>query len=258
MGGGGRGGKGVHRCGGSWRGESRWSGRSCHLTPPPVCPPPVWGLCSTVVCTPDTPCTELGLACKGSDWTSSSTSKLSVSPRLSQGLPLKGGGAAVGEGGFPRGATPRVSFREPLVAGKPGGARSAQLNRRRPRARPCSSFDNALHLAGEGEPEGGLPPEEQGQGQQRLVYSASEGAFPASHRCRYLRGRGGPWHDSSSSSSSDSEEEGYFLGEPIPVPPHLRGGASSPPTTEAGPPRQGGGKRRQGLRAARDRSCVVA
>uniref|UniRef100_A0A452HK61 Uncharacterized protein n=1 Tax=Gopherus agassizii TaxID=38772 RepID=A0A452HK61_9SAUR len=133
------------------------------------------------------------------------------------------------------------------------------LHRRRPRARPCSSFDNALHLAGDGKPGGGLPLEEQGRGGRRLVYSASEGAFPPSHRCRYLRGRGGPWHDSSSSSSSsDSEEEGYFLGEPIPMPPHLRGGAGPPPATEAGPPRQGGGKGRQGLRAARDRSCVVA
>ncbi|KAH1188001.1 prickle planar cell polarity protein 3 isoform X1 [Mauremys mutica] len=203
---------------------------------------------------------ELGLApAKGSDWTSSSASKLSVSPRLSQGPSLEGGGAAAGEGGFPRGAAPRVSFREPLVAGEPGGPRSAQLHRRRPRARPCSSSDNALHLAGEGEPDGGLPPEEQGRGGRRLVYSASEGAFPPSHRHRYLRGRGGPWHDSSSSSSSsDSEEEGYFLGEPIPLPPHLRGGAGPPPATEAGPPRQGGGKGRQRLRGARDRSCVVA
>uniref|UniRef100_A0A674J0W5 Prickle planar cell polarity protein 3 n=1 Tax=Terrapene triunguis TaxID=2587831 RepID=A0A674J0W5_9SAUR len=184
---------------------------------------------------------------------------LSVSPRLSQGPPLEGGGAAAGEGGFPRGTAPRVSFREPLVAGEPGGPRSAQLHRRRPRARPCSSSDNALHLAGEEEPEGGLPPEEQGRGGRRLVYSASEGAFPPSHRRRYLRGRGGPWHDSSSSSSSsDSEEEGYFLGEPIPLPPHLRGGAGPPPAAEAGPPRQGGGKGRQGLRGARDRSCVVA
>ncbi|KAM7134177.1 prickle planar cell polarity protein 3 [Macrochelys suwanniensis] len=203
---------------------------------------------------------ELGLApAKGADWTNSSISKLSVSPRLSQSPPLEGAGAAAGEGAFPRGAAPRVSFREPLVAGEPGGPRSAQLHRRRPRARPCSS-DNALHLAGEREPEGGLPPEEQAPGGRPLVYSASEGAFPPSHRRRYPWGRGSAWRNasSSSSSSSDSEEEGYFLGEPIPLPPHLRGGAGPPPPAEAGAPQQGGGKGRQGLRGPPDRSCVVA
>lgn len=80
---------------------------------------------------------ELGLApAKAADWTSSSGSKLPASPRLSQGPPLEGvGGAVAGEGGFPRGAAPRVSFREPLVAGERGGPRSAQ---------PCTSSDNAL------------------------------------------------------------------------------------------------------------------
>ncbi|CAM4624261.1 unnamed protein product [Lepidochelys kempii] len=200
---------------------------------------------------------ELGLApAKGADWTSSSASKLSVSPRLSQGPPLEGRGA----GGFPRGTAPRVSFREPLVAGEPGGPHSSQLHRSRPRTRPCSSSDNALHLAGEGESEGGLPPEDQGRGGRPLVCSASEGAFLPSHRRRYLRGHGGAWrcYSSSSSSSSDSEEEGFFLGEPIPLPPHLRGGAGPPLAAAAGPPRQGGGKGHQGLRGARDRSCVVA
>ncbi|XP_048689113.2 LOW QUALITY PROTEIN: prickle planar cell polarity protein 3 [Caretta caretta] len=200
---------------------------------------------------------ELGLApAKGADWTSSSASKLSVSPRLSQGPPLEDRGA----GGFPRGTAPRVSFREPLVAGEPGGPHSSQLHQSRPHTRPCSSSDNALHLAGEGEPEGGLPPEDQGRGGRPLVCSASEGAFLPSHRRRYLRGHGGAWrcYSSSSSSSSDSEEEGFFLGEPIPLPPHLRGGAGPPLAAAAGPPRQGGGKGHQGLRGARDRSCVVA
>ncbi|XP_067408257.1 prickle planar cell polarity protein 3 isoform X2 [Emydura macquarii macquarii] len=202
---------------------------------------------------------ELGLVlAKGADWTSSSASKLSVSPRLSQGPLLEGGGAAA-EGVLPRGAAPRVSFREPLVAGEPGAPHSTQPHRCRPHARPCSSSDNALHLAGDGESDGGPPPEEQGRGGRPLVYSASEGAFPPRHRRRYLRGRRGAWDDSSSSSSSsDSEEEGYFLGEPIPLPPHLQGGAGPPPVPVAGPSRKGGGKGPLGPRGARDRSCVVA
>uniref|UniRef100_A0A8C8RMJ1 Prickle planar cell polarity protein 3 n=1 Tax=Pelusios castaneus TaxID=367368 RepID=A0A8C8RMJ1_9SAUR len=203
---------------------------------------------------------ELGLVpSKGADWTSSSASKLSVSPRLSQGPPLEGGGAAVVEGDFPRGATPRVSFREPLVAGEPGAPRSAQLCWRQAHAQPCSSSDNALHLVGERELEGQLPREEQHQGGQPMVYSASEGVFPPRHQHRYLRGHRSTWDDSSSSSSSsDSEEEGYFLGEPIPLPPHLRGGAGLSLATQPGCSRMGGDDELPVRRGARDRSCVVA
>ncbi|XP_074873534.1 prickle planar cell polarity protein 3 isoform X2 [Carettochelys insculpta] len=196
---------------------------------------------------------ELGLApAKAPDWTSSSASQLSVPPRLSQGPPLEGEGAAAGEGGFPRGPAPRVSFREPLVAGERGGPCSTQLPRAR--APPCSSSDNALHLVGERGP----PTEERGPGGRPLAYSASEGAFPASHRHRHLRGHHSAWHDasSSSSSSSDSEEEGYFLGERIPLPPHLRAGAGPSPAAEAGPCQRGGGKGRQ-RGGPQDRSCVL-
>uniref|UniRef100_A0A8D2KSH8 Prickle planar cell polarity protein 3 n=1 Tax=Varanus komodoensis TaxID=61221 RepID=A0A8D2KSH8_VARKO len=85
-----------------------------------------------------------------------------------------------------------------------------------------------------------------------LSYSASEGTFPAWHRCYPPRG----WDFSSSDSSdSSSEEEGYFLGEPIPLPPHLRGGASPTETTSTDPTRK---QQRRRLRVIRDKNCVVA
>ncbi|KAK6466718.1 prickle planar cell polarity protein 3 [Huso huso] len=71
---------------------------------------------------------------------------------------------------------------------------------------------------------------------------------------------------SSSSSSSDSEEEGFFLGEPIPLPPQLRG---PPPRTREDRGRggeqrtagRGGGKRRKGNSGSgkdRDKNCIVS
>ncbi|KAH0628871.1 hypothetical protein JD844_010473, partial [Phrynosoma platyrhinos] len=61
---------------------------------------------------------------------------------------------------------------------------------------------------------------------------------------------------SSESSDSSSEEEGYFLGEPIPLPPHLRGRASP---TEAAPSTDSTRKQqRRKLRVVRDKNCVVA
>ncbi|XP_041130056.1 prickle planar cell polarity protein 3 [Polyodon spathula] len=71
---------------------------------------------------------------------------------------------------------------------------------------------------------------------------------------------------SSSSSSSDSEEEGFFLGEPIPLPPQLRG---PPPRTKEDRGRGGeqrtagrrGGKRRKGNSGSgkdRDKNCIMS
>ncbi|MGH0140171.1 UNVERIFIED_CONTAM: hypothetical protein FKN15_070498 [Acipenser sinensis] len=74
---------------------------------------------------------------------------------------------------------------------------------------------------------------------------------------------------SSSSSSSDSEEEGFFLGEPIPLPPQLR---APPPRTredwgrgvgerEKGTAGRGGGKRRKGNSRSgkdRDKNCIMS
>ncbi|XP_031800165.1 prickle planar cell polarity protein 3 isoform X2 [Sarcophilus harrisii] len=70
------------------------------------------------------------------------------------------------------------------------------------------------------------------------------------------------WASSSSlSSSSDSEEDGYFLGEPIPLPPALRRATLGPQGKEEkwgpppGPPRQA---RSQSQHQDRDRNCIVA
>ncbi|KAL8164274.1 UNVERIFIED_CONTAM: hypothetical protein K2H54_048441 [Gekko kuhli] len=53
-----------------------------------------------------------------------------------------------------------------------------------------------------------------------------------------------------------AEEEGYFLGEPIPLPPHLRGGANPAETT---PPTDSVRKQqRRRLRVVRDKNCVVS
>uniref|UniRef100_A0A8D0H6D5 Prickle planar cell polarity protein 3 n=1 Tax=Sphenodon punctatus TaxID=8508 RepID=A0A8D0H6D5_SPHPU len=161
---------------------------------------------------------ELGLPlAKAPDWSSNSASRLPVTgrPRLSDGPSL-------GAGSFARGGVPRVSFREPLVSGEP---RQPEPKEPPPR--------------GQAHSRGG-----------RLVYSTSDGAFPARHRHYPPRG----W-DSSSSSESSSDEEGYFLGEPIPLPRHLRGEASprEAPALDRPPLR---GQRRR--RRAPDKGCVVA
>ncbi|XP_074134177.1 prickle planar cell polarity protein 3 isoform X2 [Sminthopsis crassicaudata] len=67
------------------------------------------------------------------------------------------------------------------------------------------------------------------------------------------------WASSSSlsSSSSDSEEDGYFLGEPIPLPPALQRATLGPQEKEEkwGPLRQA---RSPGRHQDRDRNCIVA
>uniref|UniRef100_A0A8D0HAJ6 Prickle planar cell polarity protein 3 n=1 Tax=Sphenodon punctatus TaxID=8508 RepID=A0A8D0HAJ6_SPHPU len=180
---------------------------------------------------------ELGLPlAKAPDWSSNSASRLPVTgrPRLSDGPSL-------GAGSFARGGVPRVSFREPLVSGEP---RQPEPKEPPPRGQAHSSSDNELHLGGEG------GRARAGRGGGRLVYSTSDGAFPARHRHYPPRG----W-DSSSSSESSSDEEGYFLGEPIPLPRHLRGEASprEAPALDRPPLR---GQRRR--RRAPDKGCVVA
>ncbi|XP_026567308.1 prickle planar cell polarity protein 3 isoform X2 [Pseudonaja textilis] len=195
---------------------------------------------------------ELGMpSSKTSDWSSSSTSKIQASarPRFSDGRE---------PGTFARGGIPRVSFREPLISGEPCTPCPEQASLETPmaqkggaiRGHPRSTSDNSLNLGSQD-----WRPRK-GRGEKRganLSYSASESAFPAWHRRYPPRG----WDFSSSESSdSSSEEEGYFLGEPIPLPPHLCGGASSPDVT---PPSESTRKRqRRRLRVVRDKNCVVA
>ncbi|XP_028567940.2 prickle planar cell polarity protein 3 isoform X3 [Podarcis muralis] len=198
---------------------------------------------------------ELGIhPSKIPDWSSSSASKLQASAQL---RPIEG--PELGMASFARGGAPRVSFREPLVSGEPSApgleqtSVDAQLlqNGSVSRGHPRSTSDNSLNLGSQG-----WRPPRKGAAEGRggsLSYSASEGAFPAWHRRYPPRG----WDFSSSDSSdSSSEEEGYFLGEPIPLPPHLRGGASP---TESTPPTDSIRKRqRRRLRVVRDKNCVVA
>uniref|UniRef100_F7FWB1 Prickle planar cell polarity protein 3 n=1 Tax=Ornithorhynchus anatinus TaxID=9258 RepID=F7FWB1_ORNAN len=134
---------------------------------------------------------------------------------------------------FARQAAPRVSFRDPLVSdcGDGDGDGASGPPRRRPRSPP--------------------PRPERGTRRPRPRRTA-----------RHSRSHRG-WDSSSSaassssSSSSDSGEEGYFLGEPIPLPPHLRPrpGPAAPQEEEE----EGGKAVRAGLgRAGREKNCSVA
>ncbi|XP_054859606.1 prickle planar cell polarity protein 3 isoform X2 [Eublepharis macularius] len=197
---------------------------------------------------------ELGLpSSRIPDWSCSSGSKLQApgQSRFSEGSEL-------GMESFARGTAPRVSFREPLISGEPSPSCPEQpvldahrlQNGGAGRRHPRSTSDNSLNLGGQ------RWRLRKGSGQSRapnLSFSASEGAFPA-WRHRYP-----PWEgdfSSSDSSDSSSEEEGYFLGEPIPLPPHLRSGASP---TETSPPTDSVRKQQhRRLRVVRDKNCIVA
>ncbi|XP_060108731.1 prickle planar cell polarity protein 3 isoform X1 [Heteronotia binoei] len=196
---------------------------------------------------------ELGMPpSKIPDWSCSSASKLQApgQSRCSKGSEL-------GVESFARSGAPRVSFREPLVSGEPSPSCPEQptlnpqllQNGGASRQHLRSTSDNSLNLGGQG-----WRPRK-GAGQRRgnsLSYSASEGAFPAWHHRYPPRG----WDFSSSDSSdSSSEEEGYFLGEPIPLPPHLRGGANP---TETMPPTDSLRKQQRRRLRVRDKNCVVA
>nr|XP_056706246.1 prickle planar cell polarity protein 3 [Euleptes europaea] len=184
------------------------------------------------------------------DWSCSSASKLQA-----PGRPQR---SELGLESFARAGAPRVSFREPLISGEPSPscperpALNPQLlqDRGASRRHPRSTSDNSLHLGGQGWRA------RKGAGQDRgssLSFLASEGASAAWHHRYPPRG----WDFSSSDSSdSSSEEEGYFLGEPIPLPPHLRGGAS--PTETTPPPDSVRKQQRRRLRVVRDKNCVVA
>nr|XP_033778007.1 prickle planar cell polarity protein 3 isoform X2 [Geotrypetes seraphini] len=65
---------------------------------------------------------------------------------------------------------------------------------------------------------------------------------------------------STCSSSSEEEEEGYFMGQPIPVPPHLRDNASGEQGTpiNVSPAGKRGRKRQDGRRRGKEKNCIVS
>ncbi|KAF3812819.1 hypothetical protein GH733_019182 [Mirounga leonina] len=148
---------------------------------------------------------------------------------------------------FGRQSTPRVSFRDPLVSdGGPRRTLSAPpAQRRRPRS----------------------PPPRAPTRRHRRHHHHHHRHHSGRHRHRQCNlGSGsdsGSCSSSSSSSSSESsEEDGFFLGERIPLPPHLcRPGpaqdnaAGTPKSPSPQLPRSS----RPGMpRQARDKNCIVA
>ncbi|XP_055124116.1 prickle planar cell polarity protein 3 isoform X6 [Symphalangus syndactylus] len=149
---------------------------------------------------------------------------------------------------FSRQSTPRVSFRDPLVSeGGPRRTLSAPpAQRRRPRSPPPRAPCRHRH---------------------RHNHHHHHHRHPS--RCRHYQCDAGSGSDSescssspSSSSSESSEDDGFFLGERIPLPPHLcrpmpaqdtatetfnSPSLSLPRDSRPGTPRQ-----------ARDKNCIVA
>ncbi|XP_078520648.1 prickle planar cell polarity protein 3 [Lissotriton helveticus] len=223
---------------------------------------------------------ELGRHPKGGDPTA--PSRPCTMPKA---MPDQNGDSSLERANFKRN-TARVSFREPLTSGSPGseGAVPPSLSRlppltsnqgpppraRRPhhhRDRRAHS-DNALNLAsgahqkGAEEPEWRLPP-----GGRARVYQSSSRLEEASRS--KVRGALYGFHGDSDlcstcSSSSDEEEEGFFLGERIPVPPHLRVlpcTASKPGATSTLPECQvarAGSTEPRRRRRHKDKSCLIS
>ncbi|XP_072482268.1 prickle planar cell polarity protein 3 isoform X2 [Notamacropus eugenii] len=147
-------------------------------------------------------------------------------------LPTSVSSPAASSGGpdFCRRGELRVSFREPLVAQAPQEREQLQ------------------------DPPPPPPPPQSPLAQP----SQRRSCLPPHHYTARLH-----WDSASSlSSSSDSEDDGYFLGEPIPVPPALQratlgsqGKKEGMWGTPPGPPRQVSS---QGRHQDRDRNCTVA
>nr|XP_020732389.1 prickle-like protein 3 isoform X3 [Odocoileus virginianus texanus] len=153
------------------------------------------------------------------------------------------------DGAFGRQSAPRVSFRDPLVSeGGPRRTLSAPpAQRRRPRSPPP---------------------------RRRHRHRHHHHHHHHHHRCHFGRRRHhqcdlGSGSDSgscssspTSSSSESSEEDGYFLGERIPLSPHLCRPVLAQDTaaeTANSPSPQLPGNSRPGMsRQARDKNCIVA
>ena len=158
------------------------------------------------------------------------------------------------DGAFGRQSAPRVSFRDPLVSeGGPRRTLSAPpAQRRRPRSPP---------------PRGPMR-------RRRHRHHHDHHHHHPHHRCHFGRRRHhqcdlGSGSDSgscssspSSSSSESSEEDGYFLGERIPLSPHLcrpvLAQDTAAETTNSPSPQLPGNSRPGISRQARDKNCIVA
>ena len=149
---------------------------------------------------------------------------------------------------FGRQSTPRVSFRDPLVSeGGPRRTLSAPpAQRRRPRSPPPRAPSRRRHHHNHHHHHNRHP-------SRRRHYQCDAGSGSDSESCS---------SSPSSSSSESSEDDGFFLGERIPLPPHLcrpmpaqdtatetfnSPSLSLPRDSRPGMPHQ-----------ARDKNCIVA
>nr|KAF6492840.1 prickle planar cell polarity protein 3 [Molossus molossus] len=148
------------------------------------------------------------------------------------------------DGSFSRQSAPRVSFRDPLVSeGGPRRTLSAPpAQRRRPRSPPPRAPTRRRHHHHRHRQPGRL------HHHQCYLGSGSDSESCSS--------------SPSSSSSESSEDDGFFLGERIPLPPHLcrplpaQDTVTKTPNSPSPlpPENSGSGMSRQ----ARDKNCIVA
>ncbi|XP_040487634.1 prickle planar cell polarity protein 3-like [Ursus maritimus] len=151
------------------------------------------------------------------------------------------------DGAFGRQSTPRVSFRDPLVSdGGPRRTLSAPpAQRRRPRSPPPRA------------------PTHRRRHHHHHHHRRHSGRH-RHHQCDLGSGSdsGSCSSSPSSPSSESSEEDGFFLGERIPLPPHLcrpRPAQDNATGTPKSPSPQLPRSSRPGMpRQARDKNCIVA
>ncbi|XP_037680604.1 LOW QUALITY PROTEIN: prickle planar cell polarity protein 3-like [Choloepus didactylus] len=158
------------------------------------------------------------------------------------------------DGAFGRQSTPRVSFRDPLVS--EGGPRQTlsvpPAQRRRPRSPPPWAPSRRRRQP---------PPHHH---HHHHHHHRRHPGRRRHHQCHSGSGSNSESCSSSPSSpsSESSEDDGFFLGERIPRPPHLRRPVSTqdPATkTSNSPPPSLPRDPRPGMpRQARDKNCIVA
>lgn len=156
------------------------------------------------------------------------------------------------DGAFGRQSTPRVSFRDPLVSeGGPRRTLSAPpAQRRRPRSPPPRAPTRRRRR--------------HHHHHHNHHYHRRQSGRYRHHQCDLgSRSDSGSCSSSPSSPSSESsEEDGFFLGERIPLPPHLcrprpaQDNATGTPKSPS--PQLSGNSRPRMPRQARDKNCIVA